>query len=476
MEEERFLRIKHWAGFPAEAIRYCLDEGGTSLSEVDHVAVNQNLRANLGRRLSFVLRKWPRPSLLRDRLSYSRAQQAVGSDLAAIFPGQRFQGSVHHVEHHLAHLASAFWCSPFESAVALSIDGLGDFASAAWGRGTESALEIDGRVLFPHSLGVYYLAITQFLGFTQGDEYKVMGLAPYGEPRYADQLRKLVLLQPDGTYRLNLDYFRHHREELGYRWRNTEPGMDALYSANLPDLLGQPRTPGGEITKRHRDLARSAQEVFESALFNLLGALHERYDVDRLALAGGCALNSVGNGKIYERSPFKHLYVPPAAGDAGGAVGAAATVWSKLHDGRPCGHMDHAAWGPSFELAELEARVQARSAELGAKGCVVECVDDDSLLPETARAIADGLVVGWFQGRMEWGPRALGNRSILCDPRRADMKDILNQRIKRRESFRPFAPSVLREHWVHGSRRTTTCPSWRRSSRSGRRFGNASPL
>ena len=445
-EEERFRRIKHWAGFPAEAIRYCLDEGGCSLSDVDHVAVNQNIRANFGRRLLFILRNRPSPTLLRDRLTYSRAQQSVGRELASTFPEQRFQGRVHHVEHHLAHIASAFWCSPFDSAVALSIDGLGDFASAAWGLGADGELEIDGRVYFPHSLGVYYLALTQFLGFTAGDEYKVMGLAPYGEPKYVDRLRELVMLQPDGTYRLNLDYFRHHREAPGFQWQNTAPAVDALYSDELVELLGSPRAPGGEITKRDRDLARSAQDVFEEAVFHLLSALHERYEVDRLALAGGCALNSVGNGKIYERSPFTHLYVPPAAGDAGGAVGAAATVWRQLCGGRPCGHMDHAAWGPSFAEEELEARVEARFAELRSKQCTVERLEDDPLLRETAQAIADGQVVGWFQGRMEWGPRALGNRSILGDPRRADMKDILNQRIKRRESFRPFAPSVLREH------------------------------
>jgi len=446
-EEERFRRIKHWAGFPAEAIRYCLEEGDTTLAGVDHVAVNRNLAANLGRKLLFTVTRWPRPSMLRYRLSNARAWQSIDRELASGFPDDRFRGTVHHIEHHLAHLASAFFCSPFENAVALSIDGFGDFASAAWGAGTDGQLEIDGYVYFPHSLGVFYQTMTQFLGFTtHGDEYKVMGLAPYGEPRYVDELRELVVLRLDGTYRLNLDYFRHHRDELSYQWRNCAPEIDDIYSPKLQELLGPPRQPGGEITERDRDLARSTQEVFESALFHLLAMLHERYDLDRLALAGGCALNSVANGKVFERSPFKHLYIPPAAGDAGGAVGVAAVVWRQMAEGRPCGHMDHAAWGPSFGIAELARRIEARSAELEDEGCVVEHVNDDTLIPDTARAIADGLVVGWFQGRMELGPRALGNRSILCDPRRSNMKEILNRKIKRRESFRPFAPSVLREH------------------------------
>ena len=446
-EEERFRRVKHWIGFPAEAIRYCLAEAGATVDDVDHLAVNRRLAANLGRRLLFTLRSRPRPSFVIDRLSSGRVWQAIDRELQTAFPDERFQGRVHHVEHHLAHVASAFWCSPFESAVAVSVDGMGDFASAAWGLGEDDGLSIDGRIYHPHSLGIFYKALTQFLGFTGwGDEYKVMGLAPYGKPRYVDQLGELVLLQPDGTYRLKLDYFRHHREDVGLRWRNCAPEVGPLYSTGLPELLGQPRKPGAAISDRDRDIARSTQELFETGLFNLLAALHERYRVDSLALAGGCALNSVGNGKISERSPFSQVYVPPAAGDAGGAVGAAATVWSQLGRGRPCGYMGRADWGPSFDLAELERVISARSAELRMQECVVERVEDDAvLLSETAQAIADGQVVGWFQGRMEWGPRALGNRSILCDPRRADMKELLNRKIKRRESFRPFAPSILRE-------------------------------
>jgi carbamoyltransferase len=255
----------------------------------------------------------------------------------------------------------------------------------------------------------------------------------------------VLLLQDDGRYRLNLEYFRHHREHLGFQWRNRAPQVDPVYSARLAELLGEPRQAGAEITERDRDIARSTQELFEAGLFNLLAAVHERYREESLCLAGGCAMNSVGNGKIVERSPFSQVYVPPAAGDAGGAIGAAATVWSQLGRGRPCGYMSRADWGPSFNLHEVEDVVATRLAELQEQGCVVERVDEDALLSETAQAIADGQIVGWFQGRMEWGPRALGNRSILCDPRRSEMKELLNSKIKRRESFRPFAPSILRE-------------------------------
>ena len=236
-EEERFLRMKHWAGFPAKSIRYCLTEAGATIDEVDHVAINHKLTANLGRRLLFTLGNRPRPSYLLDRLSNARAWQSIDRKVQAEFPGEGFSGRIHQVEHHMAHIASAFWYSPFDTAVALSIDGLGDFASAAWGLGEDNKLTIQGRVYQPHSLGIFYTALTQFLGFTTyGDEYKVMGLAPYGEPRYVDQLREVVLLQPDGTYRLNLDYFRFHREDFGYQWRDCAPeaGAGVLDAARRP--------------------------------------------------------------------------------------------------------------------------------------------------------------------------------------------------------------------------------------------------
>ena len=462
-EEERFCRLKHWAGFPAKAVKYCLAEAGIRLSDIDHIAVNSNPTANLLHRASYVLRRRPSRSLVFDRLRNQGSRLRIDVELQKVAPGEPFHSAIHRVEHHLAHLASCFLVSPFHDAVAVSVDGFGDFASAAWGVGRGGALSVEGRILFPHSLGIFYQALTQYLGFSDyGDEYKVMGLAPYGSPRQMNEMRRIVRLMSDGRYALNLEYFRHQDEKVAFQWDGV-PKVGRLYSSALVDLLGPERTPDKPLTDRHRDIARSTQAMYEEAFFNLINSLHARYGLDALALAGGCAMNSVANGKVRRMSRFRRLYVQSAAGDAGGALGAAMQVWHEqavaggmAGNRRPdspvgdegIGHtvMAHAYWGPSY-ADEIGQTIKMRQAELGDAGCLVEVVADETrLCDETARAIAEGQVVGWFQGRMEWGPRALGNRSIVCDPRRADMMDILNRKIKRRESFRPFAPSILREH------------------------------
>jgi carbamoyltransferase len=301
-------------------------------------------------------------------------------------------------------------------------------------------------VHFPHSLGIFYQAITQHLGFPHyGDEYKVMGLAPYGSPACMDAMRKIVRLAPDGGYALDLACFRHHREPISYQWSAGAPQFADLFSPALEQLLGPRRPPDAPIEARHRDIARSAQAMYEEAFFHLLDTSQRRTGATDLALAGGCAMNSVANGKIGRRTGFRRVYVQAAAGDAGGAVGAAFAVWHRLGGARAFA-MDHAYWGPQFTNADAAAALDARTAAIGEAGCTIEhAVDEAELCRRAAAAIAGGQVVGWFQGRMEWGPRALGNRSILADPRRADMKAILNAKIKRRESFRPFAPSVLAE-------------------------------
>jgi len=445
-EEERFRRLKHWAGVPTLAIRFCLEEAGVGLGEVDHLALNRNPKANLGKKLAYTIARRPSPRLVLERLANVRAWLGVGDAIRRDFPGEDLRARIHRVEHHLAHLASAFFVSPYQEAVAVSVDGFGDFASTAWGFGRGGELSLDGRVYFPHSLGAFYQAITHFLGFHHyGDEYKVMGLAPYGEPTYVDHLQKVVRLEPDGTFRLALDYFRHHRESTSYEWLDQIPRSDAMYSERLDELLGPRRAPDAELTQRHKDIARSAQIVYEDAFFHLLGALHRRYACDTLVVAGGCGQNSVANGKIYERSPFHRAYVPASPPDAGGAIGAAAVVWHRLNGGRRHQIGDSPFLGPSFNSEQIARLLEDQADPVSESRSHVERVSDSSKLCErTAKAVADGLVVGWFQGRMEWGPRALGNRSIVCDPRRADMKKILNDKIKRRESFRPFAPSVLR--------------------------------
>jgi carbamoyltransferase len=460
-EEERFRRIKHWAGFPSEAIGYCLREAGLSLAGVDHVAINSDPGASFFKKVGYALRRRPDLGLILDRIRNQAKRQSVESELANAFPGVSFTGKMHRVEHHLAHLASCFLVSPFREATVVSIDGFGDFASAAWGVGRDDAIDVQGRVYFPHSLGVFYQALTQHLGFPHyGDEYKVMGLAPYGQPRFLDHLQKVVTLADDGTFALDLAFFRHHREKIAYTWSGGAPSVGRLFSARLEELLGPARQPDEPLSDRHRDIARSAQAMYEEAFFHLLNKLHARHGLDTLALAGGCAMNSVANGKIKRMTPYKRVYVQSAAGDAGGAIGAAMQVWYTLNSNgaflpKPSALagdaisrvvMDHAYVGPHYPREQVETLLETRAADLKAQGCkVAQLKDETDLCRRTAAAIADGHVVGWFQGRMEWGPRALGNRSIVCDPRRADMKDILNLKIKRRESFRPFAPSILRE-------------------------------
>lgn len=444
-EEERFRRIKHWAGFPTEAIKYCLAEAGISLADVTHVAINQDAKANLWKKMSFTVANRPDLGMVLDRITNKR-ERANALDALASSVGSGFKGELHEVEHHLAHLSSAFHVSPYENAVVVSVDGFGDFASAAWGYGRDGQITIDDKVYFPHSLGIFYQALTQWLGFPHyGDEYKVMGLAPYGQPKFMSETRQIVLLQKDGSFKLALEFFRHHKEKVEYEWENGEPKVGVLFSQVLVDLLGPARQEGEELTQRHKDVARSVQAMYEEAFFHLLNVLHARHGKEALCLAGGCAMNSVANGKVYRNTPFRKVYIQSAAGDAGGAIGAAYAVWHKL-GGKRGFVMDHSYWGPHFTDTDFGELLEKHAADLQTQSCDVTHVPDEiSLCQQTAEAISDGQVIGWFQGRMEWGPRALGNRSILGDPRRADMKDILNLKIKRRESFRPFAPSILRE-------------------------------
>ena len=446
-EEERFRRIKHWSGFPSEAIAWCLADAGLTLADVDHVAVNQDSKANFWPRLGYMIRKRPSLGLVIDRLRNRGQRGGIAEMLAEAFPGQAFGGSVVPVEHHMAHLSSAFHVSPFEDAVAISVDGFGDFASCAWGTGHGSQIDIAGRVLFPDSLGIVYQALTQFLGFhNYGDEYKVMGLAPYGEPKYLDKLQALLTTRADGTFTLTPSYFVHTSQSISHQWENGSPHFDCLFSDKLELLLGPRRQQGEALEQRHRDMARSAQALYEQAFFNIVRAARADTGLTNVVLAGGCANNSVANGKIRRETPFEHVYVHAAPGDQGGAIGAAFAVHHQ-HGGQRGFTMDHAYWGPQFSQAACQAALDGRQGDLDKAGCTVSVIaEEPELCRRTAQAVSEGKVIGWFQGRMEWGPRALGNRSIIGDPRRGDMKDILNSKIKRRESFRPFAPSVLSEH------------------------------
>ena len=447
VEEERFLRIKHWAGFPAEAIAWCLEDAGVGLEDLDHIAINALPSAHRWRKIAYTLAQRPDPRFLVQRWKNKRERAGLAGQLQKAFPGQSPRAELHFVEHHRAHLASAFFASPYEQAAVVSVDGFGDFASCAWGYGNGTELHLDGQVYFPHSLGAFYTAVTQYLGFPNyGDEYKVMGLAPYGKPLYLDRLRKVVKTLPDGRFELDIRYFRHATERLPHQWSQGSPVVGQHWSPLFEELLGDARQPDQPLLQHHRDIARSAQALYEEVFFNLLNAVHRRHPVDNLCIAGGCGANSVANGKVTLHTPFRQVWVQAAAGDAGGALGAALDVWHRLST-RRSSPMTTAYLGRAAKSGEIEtllAEPEVKQA-LADAGCQQVTLADDELCGQVAQAIAAGEVVGWFEGRMEWGPRALGHRSILGDPRRADMKDILNLKIKRRESFRPFAPSVLRE-------------------------------
>ncbi len=460
-EEERFRRIKHWAGLPTQAIDYCLQEAGAALQDVEHIAVNRKPGVNNWRRLAFVATHMPDPRLMLQKARNIRSAASVKQELEKVYKVS-LKAEMHHVEHHLAHLASAFLVSGLEEAACLSVDGFGDFASTAMGWGGGNEINISQRIYFPHSLGIFYSALTQFIGFPHyGDEYKVMGLAPYGEPKFVKELREVVRIQSDGTFRLNLKYFRHHTDNVSYSWKDCAPEVGTLYTKSLSELLGPDRQPNQPLEQKHKDIARSVQVIYEEALFALLQSLHSHHPSDNLALAGGCAMNSVANGKVYLRTPFKKMYLPAAAGDAGGAIGAASVVAAQVGSRKAKvenadlpstfyfkpSTLNTAYLGPSFSDEYIAKLLSERGLlnDSQSEFRISQLSDSAELCTRTAEAIADGKVVGWFQGRMEWGPRALGNRSILGDPRRADMKEILNAKIKRRESFRPFAPSILRE-------------------------------
>ena len=449
VEEERFRRVKHWAGFPRDAIAACLRMGQVDAAEIDAFAVSRDVHANVLRKVLFAL--WSRPAfgLVRDRVQNSRRVRDISVALAESLGLDHYlvRRRLHYVEHHPAHLASSFFVSPFEEAAVCAIDGFGDFVSTSFAVGRGSRMDLRGKVFFPHSLGLLYLAVTQFLGFMKyGDEYKVMGLAPYGEPRQVDKLSRLVRLKSDGFFELDLSYFVHWSQGAPMTWDDGEPTLGAVCSPKLEQLLGPARKSDEPVTSYHEDIAASLQRVYEDAAFHVLNQVHKRTRLDCLCLAGGCAMNSVANGKIREKTPFRKIFIQPAAGDNGTALGAAFYVWHQVLRQPRSFTMSNGYWGPAFDDTVVHQALAQRQSDLELSGCTISCLaSENELCSWAADRIANGEVVGWFQGRMEWGARALGNRSILADPRRHDMREIINTKIKFRERFRPFAPSIAEE-------------------------------
>ena len=441
VEEERFNRIKHWAGFPSQSIQYCLDMAGIKIDDVDHVAVSFNPRANLSKRIAFVASHRPSARAILDRLKRQGKTLGLEDQLAQGLGVERstIKAKFHRIEHHQTHVAAGFLLSPYEESAVLSVDGMGDFTSTltAYGQGTKWR-EFD-RVYFPHSIGFLYTTITMYLGFPYyGDEYKVMGLAPYGEPEFADFFRRMIRPKGD-TFELNLDYFTHHKRGIQMKWNEGAPTVEPFHSQRLIDELGPMRAKGEEMTQRHDNLAKSLQVVTEEIILHLLNKLHQKTKTKNLCMTGGVAMNSVANGKITRQTPFENVYIPAGAADNGTSFGAAFYVWNNLLGNKRTFVQDHAYWGCESTDAECDSAIKAA-------GITAEKLDPAELVDKTTDLMIDGKVVGWFQGKMEFGARALGNRSLIADPRRTDMRDIINLRIKFREKFRPFAPSILEEH------------------------------
>lgn len=426
-EEERFTRQKHTSRFPTLAVRFCLEQAGITLDDVDYICFYEKPFVKFERILTTAISEFPRtysafmkaiPLWLTERLwTKTIIQRELGTEKEILFN-----------EHHMSHAASAYLCSPFDRAAILTVDGVGEWCSTVYGLGEGNRIDLEGEIRFPHSLGLFYSAVTAYLGFHVNDaEWKVMGLAAYGKPRYVKEFEQMLELREDGSYRLNMDYFSFH------------------YSTKLPfnrrfeQLFGRPqRKPSEELSSFHNDIAASAQVVLERAMVHMATALQKRYNAENLCLSGGVALNSVANWKIARESGFKKLFIQPAAGDAGGAIGAALSVYN-LFLGEPRRFvMEHAYWGPEYSNEDIATFLAEHKIEH-------KRYDRQELLDETARLIATDNVVGWFQGRMEFGPRALGSRSILANPTNPEMKKIINSKIKFREWFRPFAPSVTAE-------------------------------
>jgi carbamoyltransferase len=440
--EERLNRHKHFAGFPALSVKACLDAIGAKISDVEHVAVGQDSDANLAKKVQYALTN-PAKILNFIRLRQRKeAMRDVGSLLANALEVDstqlRFQE--HHVEHHIAHIASAYYCSPWEKAAGFSYDGSGDFVSTMMARCEGNQIEVLDRVFLPDSLGSFYTMICEFIGYSQyGDEGKVMGLAPYGKDTFCGEIGKIVTPKNSG-FHLDLSYFK----PLG-----SNQGMQVLpdgtvklarhFSDRMEKLFGEPRRPHTEISQRDMDLAFALQYRFEEIFFHLLNEFHGLVPCEDLAMAGGCALNSVANGKIFNHTPFRRTYIQPAAGDEGLAIGAALHTYHSVLKQPRRHQMTNSYLGPEFS----ESRIQSALQGAGLQYRKLDCA---ALFDEVAEEIAAGNVVGWFQGRMEWGPRALGNRSIVAHPGLPNMKDVLNSRIKQREWFRPFAPSIMADH------------------------------
>jgi carbamoyltransferase len=443
-EEERFRRVKHWAGFPSQAVEFCLREAGITLQQVDHIAIGRDPSAKLGKKIMFLLKNpgggW---SAVLDRLKNARKVSSLEDEFAALeknIDKSALKGKIHQVEHHRSHLASAFFASPFDKAALLSIDGSGDFSTTMTAVGEGNRIEVLNSVDFPHSVGIFYSAFTQLLGFPHyGDEYKVMGLAPYGEPKYVDKLREVLVFKNNGFFELDLGFFRSAKQGIVTYGEDHVPCVATLFTEKMTAKFGPERKKQEPVTQYHKDLAASVQRITEELIYHILQHLHQSTGLKNVCIAGGVAQNSVANGKISRNTGFSNIYIPSAGHDAGISMGSALYVYNHLLQQPRSEPVWSAYTGCRYSNDEIETYLRSRNIAFTR-------YTDTDLYEVVAEKLINAGVVGWFSGRAEFGPRALGGRSILADPRRTDAKDLLNAKIKRRESFRPFAPSILREY------------------------------
>ncbi len=440
VEEERFSRIKHTSSFPVKSINFCLNEVQIDISDLDIITINSNPFSSLDKKILFTLKNFKRYILALKSISNIKKKLTIKKLLSLNFK-KEFKGKIIYLDHHLSHIASSSFFSNFNESVNLSIDGFGDFASAGWGKLINGKLSVDKKILFPHSMGIFYQAITQFLGFKNyGDEYKVMGLSSYGKPVFEHELSQVMFNTKMG-YKLNLDYFVHQNQSIIENDKNGQLKYKDLYSKELIKLLGPERNTKDEINQTHMDIAKSAQVVFEKTLFNLLNNLYEEYKIKNLTLSGGCAMNSVANGKILKNTPFENIYISPNPGDAGGSIGSA-LLFLNDNNHKIEKKINYAYLGKKYSNDEIENILIEKKMK---KNFFVEKLSETELLGIITKKLTESKIIGWFQGKMEWGARALGNRSILADARDPNIKNIINSKIKRRESFRPFAPAILSE-------------------------------
>ena len=440
-EEERFRRVKHWAGFPSEAIKFCLEDEGISIEQVDHITISRDPKANFFKKVLYSLKNSISFSTIWDRLTNAKKVSSVKGELSKVFelPESEIKAEVHNIEHHRSHIASSFFASRFDKSAILSVDGFGDFTSTMTAIGKGNKFDVLDKVNYPHSLGFFYSTVTQFLGFKNyGDEYKVMGLAPYGEAKYMKELELILTLTDDGFFKLNKKYFKHFKEGVAMSWDGGSPIIESSFTLEWEKLFRKAREKNDELEQFHIDLATSVQKFTEKVIFHMLNHLQKKTGCENICITGGVAQNSVANGKILESTNFKNIYIPSAGHDAGTSIGSALYLYNQILRNERLEEITSAYFGKKSSQEEIVKFLEKESVKY-------EIYSDEDLYEKVSDKLVDGGVVGWFQGRAEFGPRALGHRSIIVDPRRKDAKYLLNDKIKRRESFRPFAPSILKE-------------------------------